>query len=479
MDHVSILRLVSELRRRHGELEGVEAKAAHTGTPADLFKPLSAFANRAGGGILLFGLDEDAGFKAVGVGNPRKLQEDLSGLAAQMEPPLRPSFSVEEIEGGTIVAVEVPEVSYDQKPCYHRPHHLQEGSFIRVGNSTRRMSDYEIYSFISSRTQPKFDAEPILEATLEDLDRGKLEEYLAQQRKARPNAPYWSLTFEQILKQLRIVIETDGILRPTLAGLLMFGSYPQRFEQQMVVVFLQFYGTTTTEEAPSGERFLDNRKFDGTVKEIIDNATDYVMASMRKGSLIRGVTRQDIYEYPEVALREAIVNAVAHRDYSHFVRGSHIQVRMFADRLEVQNPGGLYGGVTVDELKEGQSTRNLLLVQLMEDLQLVENRGSGIDAMLDAMEKRGLPAPVFEDKRTAFLVRFYQQTTTETPSANEEQRILSYVKKHGFIRRVNAQEMLDVNEARARYLLQKMQKAGQLQKEGRYKDARYLLPGYQ
>ena len=479
MDHVSILRLVSELRRRHGELEGVEAKAAHTGTPPDLFKPLSAFANRAGGGILLFGLDEDAGFKVVGVGNPRKLQEDLSGLAAQMEPPLRPSFSVEEIEGGTIVAVEVPEVAFDQKPCYHRPHHLQEGSFIRVGNSTRRMSDYEIYSFISSRTQPKFDAEPILEATLEDLDRGKLEGYLAQQRKARPNAPYWSLPFEQILNQLRIVIETDGILRPTLAGLLMFGSYPQRFEQQMVVVFLQFYGTTTTEEAPSGERFLDNRKFEGTVKDIIDNATDYVMAGMRKGSLIRGVTRQDIPEYPEVALREAIVNAVAHRDYSHFVRGSHIQVRMFADRLEVQNPGGLYGGVTVDELKEGQSTRNLLLVQLMEDLQLVENRGSGIDAMLDAMEKRGLPAPVFEDKRTAFLVRFYQQTTTETPSANEEQRILAYVKKHGFIRRVDAQKILDVNEARARYLLQKMQKAGQLQKEGRYKDARYLLPGYQ
>jgi hypothetical protein len=73
---------------------------------------------------------------------------------------------------------------------------------------------------------------------------------------------------------------------------------------------------------------------------------------MCKGSLIRGVTRQDIPEYPEVALREAIVNAVAHRDYSHFVRGSHIQVRMFADRLEVENPGWLYGGVTVDELKD-------------------------------------------------------------------------------------------------------------------------------
>jgi ATP-dependent DNA helicase RecG len=470
MNHVSILRLITELRRRHGELEGVEAKAAHTGTPADLFKPLSAFANRAGGGILLFGLDEDAGFKVVGVGNPRKLQEDLSGLAAQMEPPLRPSFSVEEIEGETLVAVEVPEVAYDQKPCYHRPHHLQEGSFIRVGNSTRRMSDYEIYSFISSRTQPKFDAEPILEATLEDLDRGKLEEYLAQQRKARPNAPYWSLPFEQILKQLRIVIETDGILRPTLAGLLMFGSYPQRFEQQMVVVFLQFYGTTTTEEAPSGERFLDNRKFEGTVKEIIDNATDYVMAGMRKGSLIRGVTRQDIPEYPEVALREAIVNAVAHRDYSHFVRGSHIQVRMFADRLEVQNPGGLYGGVTIDELKEGQSTRNLLLVQLMEDVHLVENRGSGIDAMLDAMRKANLQPPRFEDKRTSFLVVLYN-----APAMSDEERILAYIREHGTIKRADCQQLLGVDEIKAKYVLRKMKDAGLLRQEGTRRGAHYVL----
>jgi len=75
---------------------------------------------------------------------------------------------------------------------------FQEESFIRVGNSTRRLSDCEIYSFISSRTQPKFDAEPILEATLEGLDRGKLKEYLSQQRKARPSAPYWSRPFEQV-----------------------------------------------------------------------------------------------------------------------------------------------------------------------------------------------------------------------------------------------------------------------------------------
>ncbi len=473
MDRESILRLISDLRRCHGELDGIEAKAAHTGTPPDLFKPLSAFANRSGGGVLIFGLDEDAGFKVVGVSNPRKLQEDLSGLAAQMEPPLRPSFSVEEIEGGIVVAVEVPEVPYDQKPCYHRPHRLQEGSFIRVGNSTRRMSDYEIYSFISSRTQPKFDEEPISRATLEDLDRAKLEEYLARRKEARPNASYWSLPFEQVLKQLQIVADIDGVLRPTLAGLMMFGIYPQIFELQLFIAYLQYYGTTTMEEAPSGARFLDNRKFEGTIKEMIDEAVNYVMASLRKASVIRGVLREDVPEYPEVAIREAIVNAVAHRDYSQFVRGSHIQVRLFADRLEVESPGGLYGRVTINNLQESQSTRNRLLMQLMEDVHLVENRGSGVDVMLKAMQTRGLPTPVFEDKRTSFLVKFYQVMPAEL--SEEEQKVLTYVKEHGSIKRAEAQKLLEVSDRRAKYVLDRMEKAGFLRQEGRLKSARYLL----
>jgi ATP-dependent DNA helicase RecG len=206
---------------------------------------------------------------------------------------------------------------------------------------------------------------------------------------------------------------------------------------------------------------------------MVDGAVSYAMANMRRGSLIRGVIREDIPEYPEVALREAIVNALAHRDYSHFVRGSHIQVRMFADRLEVENPGGLYGRVTLDRLQEGQSTRNRLLMHLMEDVHLVENRGSGIDTMLDAMQKRGLPAPVFEDKRTAFLVKFYHVTPAEL--SEEEQRIIAYVKEHGTIRRSEAQKLLEVSDRRARYVLETMVKARLLRQEGRQKGARYLL----
>ena len=146
---------------------------------------------------------------------------------------------------------------------------------------------------------------------------------------------------------------------------------------------------------------------------------------------------------------------------------------MFSDRLEVENPSGLYGRVTIDKLQEGQSTRNRLLMHLMEDVHLVENRGSGIDAMLDAMQKKGLPAPVFEDKRTSFLVRFYQVKPVEL--SEEEQRIIAYVKEHGSIKRADAQKLLDVSDRRAKYVLEKMEKARLLRQKGRQKSAHYLL----
>lgn len=209
---------------------------------------------------------------------------------------------------------------------------------------------------------------------------------------------------------MRIVREVNGVFHPTLSGLLMFGKHPQLFEPQLVITFLQFYGTTETEKTPRGERFLDNQKFEGTIPEIIESAVRHVLASIRKSSLIEGLYRRDIPEYPEEAIREAMVNAVAHRDYSHFVRGSYIQIRLFADRLEIQSPGGLYGNVTEETLEQEQSTRNRLLMQIMEDLHLVENRGSGISTMIEAMRRANLEPPRFQDKRSSFWVTFHNHT---------------------------------------------------------------------
>src|SRR5207253_2672017 len=130
---------------------------------------------------------------------------------------------------------------------------------------------------------------------------------------------------------------------------------------------------------------LDNRSFEGPIVSLVAAAEQYLMAALRKSSLIEGMFRRDIPEYPQVALREAITNAVAHRDYSTYVRGTPIDVRLFADRLEVRSPGGLFGNVTLDNIEEEHSTRNARLMRMMEDLHIVENRGSGIKAMVGAL----------------------------------------------------------------------------------------------
>src|SRR4030095_15469146 len=131
---------------------------------------------------------------------------------------------------------------------------------------------------------------------------------------------------------------------------------------------------------------------------------------MRKAVLIDGVFRRKLSEYPQVALREPLGNAVVHRDYSPYVRGSYIRIQMFADRLEIQSPGGLFGNVTVENLEEKHSTRNARLMRIMEDMHVVENRGSGIRAMLQVMLDANLEPPWFADRRSSFLVTFRNHT---------------------------------------------------------------------
>ena len=411
MTREDLHQLVAEVQRQQSELDSVEVKAANGGTPKRLHLALSAFANRTGGGVLLFGLDEATNFSIVGVGNPHRLQEDLTALAsADMEPALRPTFEIDEIDGKVVVAAEIEEVPATQKPCYFKPAGLSNGAYIRVGNTNRQMTEYEVFGYLSAREQPTQDEEIISKATVKDLDDRLIDDYLNKLRQTRPNARYLQGAKEDALTQLRILAPEGDISRPTLSGLLMFGIYPQGFFPQLRITFVQFYGTTETERTPKGERYLDNRSFEGPIADMINEAERHIYASMRKAALITGMRRQDIPEYPPEALREALANAVAHRDYSPYTRGSYIQVRMFADKMEIQSPGGLFGNITIDNLDEEQSTRNARLMRLMEDLHIVENRGNGIQSILQAMRDANLKPPGFDDKRASFWVTLHNHT---------------------------------------------------------------------
>ena len=446
------------------ELDTVEVKSARGGTPKRLYEALSAFANRTGGGIILFGLDESKDFSIVGVGDAHRLMEEITSLATDnMEPALRPVFTVDEIDGETVVAAEIEEAPVSQKPCFYKNAGLPKGAYLRVGNTNRQMTEYEVFGYLSGREQPTHDEDTVPDASLEDLDNSLIETYLERLRQIRPRAGFLKSGKEEIFLRLRIAAQDSGIIRPTLAGLLMFGKYPQEFFPQLMITFVQYFGTTEDERTPQGARFVDNRRFEGPITEMVDEAETYIMSAMRKSSLIDGMFRRDITEYPRESLRESIANAVAHRDYSPYVRGSYIQIRMFADRLEVQSPGGLFGNVTVDNLEDEHSTRNARLMRMMEDMQVVENRGSGISAMLHAMREANLEPPRFDDRRASFKVTFHNHTLM-TPDAvtwlnqfshlplNDHQRLaLVYLRQHSHIdnrdyRRLNSVDMMTAGQ---------------------------------
>jgi ATP-dependent DNA helicase RecG len=456
--------LVLELRSRATELESVEVKSAHGGTPRRIYEALSSFANRTGGGVILFGLDEEHGFELVGVGNAHRLQEELTHVAAdQMAPPLRPEFVVDEIDGAIVVAAVVDEVPAAQKPCFFKQAGLPKGAYLRVGNTNRQMTEYEVFGYLSGRGQPTLDEEAVPAATEADLAADEVDGYLARLRRDRPRARYLVGDRAEALTRLKILTRDGAELRPTLAGLLAFGKYPQEFFPQLRVTFVHYYGTTEDEPAPSGARFFDNREFEGPIPEMVDEAERYVLGAMRKAALVDGLLRRDIPEYPLEALREAIANAVAHRDYSPYVRGGYIQIRMFADRLEIQSPGGLFGNVTLENLEEEHSTRNARLMRILEDLHIVENRGSGIQAMIRSLRDANLEPPRFDDRRASFLVTFRNHTLL-SPEAitwlnrfahrplNDRQRVtLVYLRQHGDIsnpeyRRLNRVDALTAGQ---------------------------------
>lgn len=488
MTHDELRLLVVETQRLHSESDTLEVKAAHGGTPKRLRESLSAFANHTGGGVLLFGLDETKGFELVGVGDPHRLQEDLTGLASsEMEPALRPRFVVDEIEGKTVVAAEIDEIPAAQKPCFFKPGGLAKGAYIRVGNTNRHMTEYEVFGFLSGREQPNHDEDAIAEACLDDLDQEHVRGYLKELRRSRPAASFLAEPDERVLERLRIARMDCGTLKPTLAALLVFGKYPQEFLPQLVISFVQFFGVSEDERTPAGERFVDNRRFEGPIPEMMAAAESYVLGAMRKASLIEGLFRRDVPEYPLEALREVIANAVAHRDYSPYVRGSQIQIRLFADRLEIVSPGGLYGNVSVDNLEEEQSTRNTRLMRIMEDLHLVENRGSGIGAILSAMRQANLAPPRFDDRRSSFRVIFFNHTLMNPDavawlnqfsdlSLNDRQRLaLVFLRQRSQITNSEYRRLNHVEPLLAGQELRGLVEQGLIQQQGIGRGTSYVL----
>ena len=404
---------LAQLRASGTDTAAVEAKAARGGLPTRLWETLSAFAN-TDGGIIVLGVDERAGFRVSGVTDPGKLQQDLASLCDQLDPPLRPLIGLHRVEGASVVSVEVPQLPTSQRPCYYRGAGLTNGAFIRVADGDRRLTQYEVQAMLGARGQARDDESPVDRASLDDLDSGLLSLYLEHLR-SDEGASFRSRSDAECLAATRALVPSGEHLVPSLGGLLALGRHPQEHFPSLEVRFVVYPTEQAGQPGPGGERFLDNRRIVGPIPAMVRSAMEALKRNMKRRTIVAGLLREDVWEYPEEALREGLVNALVHRDYGPGARGSPVQIELFPDRLLIANPGGLFGPVTVDRLGEGglSAARNQTLLRILEDLpvsgdrrSLCENRGSGIGAMLAALRRATMEPPRFEDAVAAFRVTF-------------------------------------------------------------------------
>ena len=475
---------LSQLRQANSDLTNIEAKAAASDLPKRLWESLSAFSNTANGGVLILGVAEELEFKVVGVKNPKKVQQDLASLCDVMSPPVRAYIQVHQIERKTVITAEIPEMQPNAKPCYYPGAGYTNGAFIRVADGDRKLSAYEVQMMLSARGQPTDDEEPVPGTTVADLQAQSVKALLSRLRK-RPGSVFSRMPDEAILRTLKVLVSAGRKWVCSLGGILALGKYPQRSFPALGLTFVVYPNPEVGEPGPSQVRFLDNVRIEGTIPDMLRLTLDVLRRNMKRRSVVKGLYREDTEEYPVTAVREAIVNALAHRDLSHGSRGTPVQVQLFPDRLVVHNPGGLYGPVTVDSLgREGIcATRNNMLLKLLEDVApagerqaVCENRGSGVGAMVASLRQAQLPDPLFENRIATFRV-----TLLNTPLRRRRDRrdeIVSLLRDRGILSRAEISQALGLSDISIRKWLATMRDEGVIVTTGekaRSKNTRYEL----
>lgn len=350
-------------------------------TVRTLAETLAALAN-ANGGLLILGVMPKGSPQADL--EPDELLSRVQQAAQETDPPLLlPTPHVVELESGRVVATEVPA---------GLPHiYSLQGLFqTRTAGRNRPLTSPELRRLLLERGDAGYEAQIVEGATMDDLDEKRIIRYLDQVSFAATEDIAQAMVARGCLTQ-----RADGELLPTVGGILLFGSNPQRFLRSAEIICVRYTGKDM------GDEFV-RQDVSGTLADQIRQAEAFVASNMRRGMKISGFMREETAEYPMPVVREAIVNAIAHRDYT--VRGEGVRILMFSDRMEIYSPGRLPGHVTLENLKDERYSRNESIVAVLSDLGYIERLGYGIDRMIVTMQETGLPEPIFEETAAGFRV---------------------------------------------------------------------------
>ena len=344
-----VIDAIEYMQKYQTETDRIEAKTAEVDFPKKCYDTVSGFANKYGG-IIIFGINEHNNFIEQDVYDVNDLQKQLTALCTNsMEPIIRPEFLPITYKEKTLLAVKIHEIPQNKKPCYYKGAGMHKGSYIRIGDSDEPMTEYEIYSLQSYNDGIQEDLRPIKRANIDDLDKDKINEYIEKIKETKPN--FSKFSNEKILKLSGIIENSTGEIYPTLAGTLLFSEYPQAYLPQLVIACVVVPGTQWGAIGEMGQRFDDNKKIEGTLDEMLEQTLSFIRKNIGTKIIIdSNGKRENLPEYPMKALREAVANALVHRDYSISRESAYIYVQIYDDRIEILNPGDLYGNNRLENL---------------------------------------------------------------------------------------------------------------------------------
>lgn len=371
-------------------------------SPDGVLKTLVAFANTAGG-TLLVGV-EDRTRNVRGVSDALDVEERIANIVSDsIAPRLLPEIEILPWRRTHVIAIQV-------HPSAARPHYFkrdgaESGTYVRVGSTNRRADAEMLQELRRFARGETYDEQPMPELDSEALDFRAASESFAAVRRLR----------RRDLETLRLLTDYQGRMVPTVGGVLLFGRERERYFPDAWIQAGRFAGRDKA-------KIVDQAEFRGLPVTAIVAAIGFIEKHSLHGAEIGRVRRTERWSLPPVAVREAMINAVAHADYAQ--RGAPIRISSFDDRLEIENPGLLPFGLTVADLEHGISKlRNRVIGRVFHALGLIEQWGSGIQRMTAACREAGLADPRFEEIATRFRVTIFT-TQVNRPTLDEIDQII-------------------------------------------------------
>lgn len=382
---------------------------------------LVAFAN-SDGGTLVIGVDTNG--RPTGDTYPDELEELLLEAQSRCRPPIQTEWQQEETSAGIVVLIRVV-----RSPSLHS---LSDGRLlVRSGVENKPLQGDQIRQFAATKSSGDYEAEVVPGASQDDLDADVIDDYVA--KRAERTRRSSNVSVEELLIEIGAL---DQRGRPTVAGLLLFGKNPKAFLPQSGLTFVRFVGTE-----PRGEDGLAGygrrEEISGPLVQLVEKTWTVLMEEMHVGAVVKGLEREERTEYPAFAVREALVNAICHRDYR--LRGRRIEIRKFADRMEIISPGGLPGFITLANIVEEHFSRNPRIVAGLYYWGFIEELGLGVDRMIEEMTQAGHAPPEFKETPYSFTVslsnvRHRPPTPRWEHTMNERQaKALTYIRENGRI----------------------------------------------